>query len=210
MLVFVDESGDTGTKIEGGSSEVFIVTLVVFEENEEAEAVDCRIKLLKEELKLQEDFEFHFSHTHPKYKKHFFEAVSGHNFFYFGIVIQKKDLVGEEFKTKDSFYKYVCGLVFQNAKPYLNNARVVLDKREGKKFNKAFGTYLKRMINVEPDTKHIKRVKAENSKNNNLIQLADMVCGAIKCCYKKPSKRMWDYRKMISHREIYVQVWPRK
>jgi len=58
MLVFVDEAGDTGSKLDKGSSRYFIVTLVLFEENEEAEAADTRINLLRRDLSLAADFEF--------------------------------------------------------------------------------------------------------------------------------------------------------
>lgn len=47
MLVFVDESGDAGLKLQEGSSKYFVVTLIIFEENEEAESCDKRIDLLR-------------------------------------------------------------------------------------------------------------------------------------------------------------------
>lgn len=50
MLVFIDESGDPGLKIEKGSSRYFTVSLVVFEDKEEALACDQRIGLLRREL----------------------------------------------------------------------------------------------------------------------------------------------------------------
>ena len=50
MLVFIDESGDSGLKIEKGSSRYFTVSLVVFEDNDEALACDQRIKLVRKEL----------------------------------------------------------------------------------------------------------------------------------------------------------------
>jgi hypothetical protein len=50
MLVFIDESGDPGLKPDSGSSDYFIVTLVVFEDNDEALATDHRIECLKKEL----------------------------------------------------------------------------------------------------------------------------------------------------------------
>jgi len=50
MLVFIDESGDPGLKIEKGSSRFFTIALVIFEDKEEALACDQRIKLLKREL----------------------------------------------------------------------------------------------------------------------------------------------------------------
>jgi len=61
MLVFVDESGDVGIKVASGSSRYFTVTLLVFEDHEEALAADDRIDLLKCELGLPDDFEFHFT-----------------------------------------------------------------------------------------------------------------------------------------------------
>ena len=59
MLVFIDESGDPGLKIEKGSSRFFSVSLVIFEDKEEALACDQRITLLKRELGWEEDSEFH-------------------------------------------------------------------------------------------------------------------------------------------------------
>ena len=50
MLVFIDESGDSGLKVTQGSSRYFTVSLVVFEDHDEALACDKRIELLKREL----------------------------------------------------------------------------------------------------------------------------------------------------------------
>ena len=47
MLVFIDESGDAGLKLDSGSTDYFIVTLVAFEDRDEATAADQRIQLLK-------------------------------------------------------------------------------------------------------------------------------------------------------------------
>ena len=61
MLVFVDETGDPGLKLNCGSSKYFVVTLVVFEENEEAEALDKRVSLLKHELGFNQSHEIKFN-----------------------------------------------------------------------------------------------------------------------------------------------------
>ena len=47
MLVFLDESGDPGMKLQQGSSEYFFVTLVIFEDNEEALRADHHISGLR-------------------------------------------------------------------------------------------------------------------------------------------------------------------
>lgn len=206
MLIFIDESGDTGLKIEKGSSRYFVIVLISFEENDEAIACDQRIKLLKRELKLPEDFEFKFSKLRKDQRIKIFEAVLPYSFFYYGIVINKdpSKLHGDGFKIKESFYKCACGFVFENAKPYLKDAVVIIDGSGSREFKRQLATYLRRKVG----TSIIKKVKIQRSHTNNLLQLADMVAGAIHRSFtNKNDKEI--YRKMIKMKEIYVQIWPK-
>ena len=75
MLVFIDESGDTGRKVELGSSRYFIVSLALFEEHEEAINCDQRIGLLRKELKIADRFEFHFSDNSHNIRLAFLNAI---------------------------------------------------------------------------------------------------------------------------------------
>lgn len=206
MLIFIDESGDTGLKIQQGSSRYFAIVLVSFEENEEAIACDQRIELLKRELKLPKGFEFKFSKLRKDQRMKFFEAVLPYTFFYFGIVINKdkNKLYGDGFRIKESFYKYTCSLVFENAKPYLKEATIIIDGSGSRQFKQEFKTYLRKKIG----TSIVKKVKIQSSHGNNLIQLADMIAGAAHRSFtNKGDKQV--YRKMIGAKEIYVQVWPK-
>jgi len=95
------------------------------------------------------------------------------------VVLNKKKLYGPGFQYKSPFYKYTVNLVFQNAKPYLRDAIVVIDRSGGQGFRKQLATYLKKKMNEKDGLSLIKKVKTERSHNNNLLQLADMVCGAV-------------------------------
>ena len=206
MLVFIDESGDTGLKIKQGSSRYFVIALVSFEEDEEAIACDQRIQLLKRELKLPADFEFKFSKLRKDIRIKFFEAVLPYVFFYYGIVINKdpSKLYGDGFKIKESFYKYTCSLVFENAKPHLKEATIIIDGSGSREFKKQFSTYLRKKVG----TSVIKKIKIQSSHNNNLIQLADMIAGAINRSFSQKGDKDI-YRKIIKSKEIYVQIWPK-
>ena len=127
MLAFVDESGDPGRKITEGSSRFFAVAVVTFDDHEEAEACDQRISLLRHELSLPKDYEFHFHSNARSVRLGFLQAVAPYGFFYHGFSLNKdpQKLYGRGFDFKGSLYKYVCGLVFENAKPYFN-------KRDGR------------------------------------------------------------------------------
>jgi len=207
MLAFIDESGDPGLKIGGGSSRYFTIALVVFEDKNEALDCDQRIYLLKKEIGWNKKDEFHFKRNSDKIRRVFLKSVSPYNFFYYGIVINKdpKKLWGEGFKNKESFYKYACGLVFENAKEKLNKATVIIDKSGNLDFRHHLARYLRRKMN----SGIIKKVKMQRSDGNNLLQLADYIAGVINRSIQNKKKWVDDYRKIIAHREIYVQVWPK-
>ena len=208
MLVFIDESGDSGLKVTQGSSRYFTVSLVVFEDHDEAIACDKRIELLKRELGWDSGSEFHFKNNSERVRIAFLKAVVPYNFFYYGIVINKDPvkLYGEGFRNKESFYKYACGLVFENAKEKLRNAIVLVDRSGSLDFRTQLAKYLKRKVNTGSTS--VRKVKMQKSESNNLLQLADYVAGTINRSVTNTKKHSDEYRKIIAHREIYVQVWP--
>ncbi len=210
MLVFIDESGDSGLKIKEGSSRYFTVALVLFSDNEEAQACDRRIALLKHELGWDNNEEFHFKRNSNRVRSAFLQAVSPYEFFYYGIVINKdpKKLWGDGFKDKHSFYKYACNLVFQNAHDDLEKATVVIDKSGNQEFRNQLATYLRRKINNE-GKKCIGKVKMQRSNSNNLLQLADYIAGMINRYCLKKKRNHEKYHRMIAHREMNIQVWPK-
>ena len=54
MIVFIDDSGDPGFKIEKGSSTHFTIAMVCFDDDLEAEKTAVAIKELKRKLKLKD------------------------------------------------------------------------------------------------------------------------------------------------------------
>ena len=145
MLAFVDESGDPGRKINNGSSQYFIVALVTFDDHDEANACDQRITLLRRELNFAANSEFHFSHNSRKIRQRFLEAVSPYHFFYHAFALNKdpQKLYGPGFDIKESLYKFTARLTFENTKPYLNNATVIVDECGDRKFRDELATYLR-------------------------------------------------------------------
>jgi len=208
MLVFIDESGDAGIKLKSGSSPHFTVTLLIFEDRDEANAADKRIDLLKREMGFPDYFEFHFANLRNDFRKEFLKAVAKYEFFYSSIVINKAKLTGKGFQYADSFYKYTCSLVFENVKPLLREATVIIDGSGSRKFREQLSTYLRKKVSTRGSDKLISRVKLQDSRANNLLQMADMICGAVARSYgKKPGCTV--LRKLVSHRELEVQFWPR-
>jgi uncharacterized protein (DUF2344 family) len=98
-------------------------------------------------------------------------------------------------------------LVFENAKDKLSKAVVVIDKSGNLEFRNHLAKYLRKRVNIKD--KLIKDVKMQRSNGNNLLQLADYVAGVINRSVIGGEKKTSKFRKIIAHREIKVQVWPK-
>ncbi len=185
------------------------MSMVLFEDNDDAVACDQRIGLLRKELRLPENYEFHFAENSRKIRFAFLNAIQPYKFLYFSVVIDKspEKLWGPGFQTKESFYKYACQMVFANALPYLKNATVVLDQSGSPDFRARLSAYLKARLNTGAD-KAINKIKQQRSSSNDLLQLADYVSGIIN--RKAQEKDDWrEYYRYINDKEMWVQVWPK-
>lgn len=209
MLVFVDESGDSGLKLGKGSSEFFVLTLVIFTGNEQANTSDMAVDAIRTILNLNDRTEFKFNKLNDKGRRYFLSSVSNHQFTYYSVVINKAKLTGKGFSFKEPFYKYVCQIAFNNCREYLQDATIVIDGSGSREFRQQLQTYIKGKINDKNELRAcIKKVKIDDSKKNNLLQLADMICGAVARSYTA-KKDNPPYRSLIKRREGYVQFWPK-
>lgn len=207
MLVFIDESGDAGFKFDKGSSTHFVVALVLFANKDEALKTDNHISEIRKQLNLRSDFEFHFHKLRKRFSEHFFIEIKEFDFQYFGIVIDKTQIDASQFHSSQSFYNFACELVCQKAKDYLLQATIVIDGEKSREFKAKLGNYLKRNVNdKDSGIFHIKKVKMQDSAKNNLLQLADMICGTIARSFKNAE----NYREIISEKEVSVEEFKDK
>lgn len=209
MLAFLDESGDTGRKTDKGSSGYFVVSLVIFLDNDEALACDQRIELLKTELNLPDDYEFHFSRNSKRIKQAFLDAVNRYAFSIVTVAINKDPakLYGDGFNVKSSFYKFACQMVLTNALPYLDQATLIIDKSGSTTFQGALKKYIRKTLDDHSRLK-IKKIKAQESDKNNLLQLVDY-CVSIGNRRMQNKKDWREYYKYISAKEVGWQEWPK-
>ena len=129
-------------KLAGASSELFIVTAVLFEDHDEANRCDESISALRTELGVKQRFEFHFYKCTKRIRAAFLERVAGFGFFYLAAVVEKARLRNPAFCDREALTKYACELLFEDAKPYLDNAIVVIDANGARDFRFRLAYYL--------------------------------------------------------------------
>lgn len=207
MLVFIDESGDAGFKFDKGSSTHFVVALVLFSDKNEALKADNHISEIRKQLNLHSEFEFHFHKLRKRFWEHFFIEIKSFDFQYFGIVIDKTKIDASRFSSSQLFYNFACELVCLKAKENLLQATVVIDGKKSREFKTKLGNYLKKNVNdKDSGVFHIKKVKMQDSAKNNLLQLADMICGTIARSFKNTE----NYRQIIIEKEVLVEEFQDK
>jgi hypothetical protein len=130
---------------------------------------------------------------------HFLEAVKGCNFRVRAIVADKSIIRSPELRrSKHKFYNYMIKEVLSKSDGTIKNARIRLDGHEDRAYKKAATTYFRQQVNLRGNI--FEDMKFVNSKNDNLIQLADMVAGCILRSTQKEKTDSQDYLKVIRKR----------
>ena len=203
MLVFIDDSGDPGFKLDRGSSRAFVIACVIFDDELEAEKTAVAIKEFRRKMKFPDTMEFKFNKSSKKVRKGFLTEMARYKFRIRTIVMPKEKIYGQELKrSKESFYSYAIKTVLKHNNQTLKDAKIKLDGHGERIFRRKLTTYLRRELNIR-QRKVISQLRFVNSKTNVLIQLADMVAGAIYHKYTSNKKDADIYYDILKkHRRI--------
>lgn len=200
QILIIDESGDAGLSAKEGSSEFITFGVVFFETLEDAENTEQRLLLLKEEMGIKDEFKF--SKLSQTKREKFLRSIAKSDFYFFFITIDKNYIQKAGDFDEGSFYKYACSLGFLLAKPYLENAVVIIDGSGSKQFQINFKQYITNKMDGK-----ISKFKIQDSKKNILIQLADMIAGAVAKRTSNKDDRDACYN-LIKHRSIDYKYYP--
>jgi hypothetical protein len=170
-----------------------------------ADACDRAINGLRFQLGKPSQFEFHFSQCSNRVRESFFKTVSHENFRYAGFVVHKRKLFGERFRDPKQVYEFSVSIVCEQVKSLLDNSKIIIDRNGDRVFKARLEKSLKRQMTDKDGSCKIKKVTMESSHSNNLIQLADMLCGALnRSCTSGDDK----FRDLVRGKEKFVQNWP--
>lgn len=152
--------------------------------------------------------EFKFNQCDNELRLDYLRNANALPWQYLAIVLNKAKATGPGFRYKASLHKYVISLLLQNANPYLRDAFVIFDACGSRDFKRTMVPYIKRKASKNGDDP-IKRVSAKASHSDPMLQLADMVAGAVSRAFKPEMSDHTLFRSIIRGRELGVQFWPR-
>lgn len=194
MLVFIDESGDPGFEVQRGATPIFAAAMVLFSNGEDAQTTETIIRRTQHRLKVWPEFKF--NKCKNEVRDGFFSAVRDCPFAVRAIVVRKEIIYSPWLKTdKEDFYRYFIRQMMTHDDGALQQAKVIIDGSG----DRAFRRMLKLRLRRQSGTR-LKEVRFGNSRNDPLLQLADMSIGAIARSYRRDRKDAARWRQMLAPR----------
>lgn len=171
-----DEAGDLSFAFDKGASRYFVVAVIATSKPNELRQVLAQVR---QEAHLSARFEFKFNHfASAKLRTRTLEALAQAPFESWAIVVDKT-MISSAFKVMRhyEFYLFFVTELLQ---------RIPADEREGAtlildEFGSPKQLYaeLNRFMKAREIPRHFKRVQIRRSRSEPLIQVADIVAGAL-------------------------------
>ena len=169
QLIFIDDSGDAGNK--AGSSSHLIMSAIVFTDDLVAEETALSMRKFRRQLGWTDDHEYKFHKTKRDYIKQVLRLVSQYEFSIYAVVVDKSKF---ETTPKNLYNDTISELL--RIIP-LKKASIKIDGHAGTNYTKRAISQVRKNANVK--TGQIADIKFADSKENVLIQLADLVASSI-------------------------------
>jgi hypothetical protein len=185
--------------------------MVWFPDRTQGEACMEAIRVLRKDvLHLKDTFEFHFTSCTHEQRVAFFNTVIEFDFRFGARTIVKENLAGKKgWDKKLFFFQRALDLMLADVlRPNLVEAKLLMDGCEDKKFNKQLEVYVRRKVGfTEGKQRRLEDVKCVDSRKHDLIQMADMVCGAVARIYREDRKEPAGYLEMIDKKCLTLDLW---
>lgn len=192
MLVFIDESGDAGFKVSKGSTPVFALAMVIFNDVTEAQRTQKIIEQGLQQLSVKPEFKF--NKCNGARRDGFFEMVAACQFRIRAIVVEKNLIWSERLRSdSEDFYRFFLKSMLKFDNDTLSDARVVIDGSGDRAFKGRLSASLRRHTALGA----VRWVKMRDSKSEPLVQLADMCVGAIARSYRADRDEADRWLKMV-------------
>ena len=179
QYVFVDDSGDAGLR-KSNTKQLVVAAVIIIDENKRKLLSDG-IDLFRRRLGWNELDEFKFSKTNKKTLVELVDFIKGFDFKAYAVVLDKKELDPSQIaKSGNSIYNFtIKELLLRISK---NDQIVFIDGQANKDNAQKTRTYLRQSLREHGIEKV--SIRFVDSRKDSLVQLADIIAGAIARSYK--------------------------
>ena len=176
QLIFIDDSGDPGFK-KGVSSSHFLLAAALFMDSDTAKLVNNAIIEYRRLLGWRDDYEFKFAKIRKDIIIELLKIVTHYDFQIYAVYVDKENCADlfRFYLDSEKFYNWATKELL-TIMP-LADAKVKIDGKYGKQYKLHAKTYIRKELNSE--SRKVADFGVQDSKRDNLIQLADIIAGSI-------------------------------
>ena len=209
VYAFTDESGAFGWEFEKENvSTHFVITAIIVKEED---VLLLREKTEEVRKKYFQNGEMKSSSIGKNYerRRRLIADLLPLPFSIFTVVIDKRELVEMKgLKFKPSFYKFMNNIVHKELRRAFSKITIVADEIGGSEYMQSFSKYVKDKQDI-PTLFGEVDFYFEESRNDVIIQLADVICGTIARRYNKNIPDEPDFIKMLEKKTIRIEMYPK-
>lgn len=207
MQIFIDESGDPGFLIEEGSSRFFVVAVVIFENDDQATQARLALEELGPRWGKPKRFELKFSKLSEAERIAALQVAAKFEFKIRSVIFDKvrmNELQLQHFKK--NYYQYALRSLLDRTDRDLSHSVLKIDTFGEDFYRDNLTAYFAKHICDPGDTERCQLV-FQDSKYDVLIQLADLVAGALRKSFEITHNDSQVYREVISSHEEDIKVF---
>ena len=208
QIAYIDEFGNNGLDFDkDGVSTHFIVTAILIDGNKQDE-VEKQIEIVRKTNFQTGEMKSSGLGNNDTRRLKVLKELNHINYHIFSVVIDKRELEGEGFNHKGSFYKFLHSLVDRELFKVFPDLLIVADEHGGQEFKEGFISYINRRH--IPNLFEQAEFKLSNSKSSLIVQLADIITGTLARCYetKKLSDNRSKFLQTLKEKIIEIKFWP--
>jgi len=209
ITAFADEFGNNSFDFQTQGSHFIVATVITKTEN---------LETLREqvvEIRRKHNFqtgEIKSSGVGTNYsrRKRILEDIIKLDISVYAVVVDKRQLSGEGFSYKKSFYKFLNNLLYKELYRTFPNLDLYVDEHGGNDFMREFKKYVEKQ---QPRTLFSDTdFNILNSKQNELIQLADFIAGTLGYVFDelKRSEHSEEFQALLEPKITSLNYFPRK
>ena len=186
VIAFADEFGNNSFDFsKEGVSTHFIVASVIINANE-IDTANAELEKIRQKYFQTGEMKSQKIATNHKRRETILQELTKLNFSIYAVVVDKNKLYGEGFKYKQSFYKYLNGILYKELYRTFPELELIVDEHGANDFMRSFKKYV--------ETNHIRTLFAGSdfeiakSQNELGIQLADIIAGTLGYIFDETKK----------------------
>lgn len=207
IIAFADEFGNNSFDFENQGSHFIIASVII--NLDELETINCQLETIRAKYFQTGEIKSNKVKGNHQRRLLILKSLEDINFNIYAVVIDKKKLFGEGFKYKQSFYKYLNGVLYKELYRTYPQLELIVDEHGTNEFMNGFKKYVEK--------NHIRTLfsgsdfNIQKSHNDLGVQLADFIAGTLGYIFDnlKKSEKSDEFEKLISTKLISLNHFPK-